>query len=298
MVKTVLLLAFLSAASAQASSGLEEQRPYTVETHEGFDLGSGLGPFSFERHSTYHVFDIYFDTPSRRLEHEGYSMRLRRTEKGPGKIEYGIQLKSEMTRPGEIRMEVEWKDFALEEADGRPMRAVIDAIAARGRVTEREGLALSDWFKSKMESAEAPFQELRHRGLNGEPFAPRIVGTQERVRYHVFVDRRTVRGELAALGSSERTKADVPASIVADPARVWLMEASLDTSRFTPASPGKVGEHRIRQLELENKYRPRARGTALMDRLEALLKKSFPISNGQASKYLQTVSHLDQEAVR
>src|SRR6185503_15964894 len=100
--------------------------------------------------------------------------------------------------------------------------------------------------------------------------SPRAIGRQDRVRFHVFIDRRTAHGEHALLQSSDRTKDDVPESFRKDRARVWIMEASLDASVFKLAKKGSEGSFLISELELENKYRPREVGTRLLDEVEKL----------------------------
>ena len=109
LIKFVTLFAlFISAVFAQE----EEQRKYVFTTPSTNTItiingGGQLDGLTIKKHSDFEYFDLYLDTENLALIKNKLSLRIRKRDYGNGEIAYGIQLKSEMLKAGDIRMEID-----------------------------------------------------------------------------------------------------------------------------------------------------------------------------------------------
>lgn len=288
----LLFLLIFPAAGMAAKPASEEQRKYKHADPSVFARLSGIAPFRLKAHSLYESHDIYFDTPELRLLKEGYSLRLRRVRKN-GDHEYAVQLKSEMQVAGAARIEVEQKNLSRQWIRGKNLEAWIDRYFEKkenGKAADEEEAVFTAWFRSRMPTALAPFQELRHLGYSEEIFSPVVIGKDKRRRAHVYYDKTEAKGILALLEDSQKDF-DLP-EFFRNPRFQWLFELSWDNAVFMPARAGaKRRESSLMELEVENKMRPRHLGTRVLDAFETKLT-ALGFAPHLTSKYVQAVSGL------
>lgn len=293
MVKLAfLLLALLQIA---ATARVEEQRKYVVPPQQVLPTETfSVGDFRFWPHDVYLTEDIYFDSADGVLVNAGLGLRIRRVRKGTVAPQYVVQLKSEMEAPGAARIEEEDRDLAEQMIGKVRLLDLIERCVAQRRVSPEDALLLSQWMQRKESSSLAPFQELRRRGIQTKQLVPVVVGYSHRQRYHVVLDRDERISPLLLLKDSEKNELRVPAIFRQKPSWVWLMEASWDEARFIRATGG-ADSFEIKELEIENKYRPREMGTVLLDKLEALLIKDRGMVPGQESKFFRARQHFRKD---
>jgi len=283
MVKWIFLL--LTLFQIAATNRVEEQRKYVVPVDAPLPLKTFLlGDFRFWPHDVYLAEDLYFDSPEGTLVTAGLGLRIRRVRKGAQSPAYVIQLKSEMEAPGAARIEEEDRSLTEQSIAGVRIVDIVERYVAQRAVSAADSALLSQWLLRKESSSLAPFQELRRRRIKTTGLAPVVLGYSHRQRYHILIDRNERVSPLLLLKDSEKNELLVPRVFRENPPWVWLMEASWDEARFIPASGGE-GVFEIKELEIENKYRPREMGTVLMDKLEALLLKDRGMVAGRESKF-------------
>jgi len=293
MVRSLLVLFLLPAALASAPR-IEEQRKYALAPQSRWPQDNfRLDDYRFHRHDTYQAYDIYFSDPANELVGQGLGLRLRKVLKGQRPPEYVLQLKSEMDGAGGVRLEEESREIDDQRIEGRRLTGIIDAIAAARRALPEEERLLAAWMRRKMSSSLAPFQELRRRKLGGLELRPVVVGVSQRQRYHVYADRAAKVGPLMTLADSEKNPLLTPPIFRTNTDWVWLFEASYDNSLFYSLVAARA-PYRIEEVELENKYRPRERGTQLLDRLEVLLVRELALRSETESKFLRAYKQLSK----
>lgn len=289
----IQLLLFFCISQAKEDFRIEEQRKYNFPKANGLTQKTqDIGPFTFFVHSIYATKDIYFDSADKLIQKNGLSLRFRQVTKPPAKPAYIFQVKSEMEKPGELRMEEE-VNLERHSQNGQPISFWMDQIIAQLPSKDEGARALVQWLTSKKKSYLPPFQALRRRQIfDFASLQPVFLGSSERQRFHVLVDRLKRPTPLIQVAHSEKKDQFIPAVFVQHPEWEWLMEASSDKSLFKPyLQPDAVFE--INELEIENKYRPREVGTALMNELEKHLNLQLQAVPGLKSKFLQAAEHFE-----
>jgi hypothetical protein len=282
-----ILLFLLSLTVLAATNRVEEQRKYVVPADLPLPQESFLlGDFRFWPHDVYLAEDLYFDSPDGVLTQAGLGLRIRRVRKGTQPPAYVIQLKSEMEAPGAARIEEEERNLKEQGIAGVRIVDIIERYVAQRGVSAADSALLSQWLARKESSSLAPFQELRRRQIQTKDLAPVVLGYSHRQRYHILIDRNERVSPLLLLKDSEKNELMVPPAFRKNPSWVWLMEGSWDEARFIQASGGSE-EFLIKELEIENKYRPREMGTLLLNKLESLLVSERGMAVGQESKFFR-----------
>lgn len=278
-----------------ATNRVEEQRKYVVPVELPLPQETFLlGDFRFWPHDVYLAEDLYFDSPEGVLTQTGLGLRIRRVRKGTQPPAYVIQLKSEMQAPGAARIEEEERNLKEQSIAGVRIVDIIERYVAQRGVSAADSALLSQWLARKESSSLAPFQELRRRKLKTKGLAPVVLGYSQRQRYHILIDRNERVSPLLLLKDSEKNELMIPAAFRKHPTWVWLMEGSWDEARFIPAGGGHE-EFLIKELEIENKYRPREMGTLLLNKLEALLVKERGLTAGKESKFFRARQYFLKE---
>lgn len=305
----ILLVGVWTTADAAVT---EEQRKYVQDKEDPAFLqflrtGGKLGAYGVQSHGTYTYCDIYLDSPDFQIFENNLSLRFRKRDYGDGRIDYGMQLKSEMEEAGQIRVEVEEVELGLYRVlhKGRfvPLTQFLDVIFARldakgtpGSELEQAVAAVGQWLAFKQGAAIAPFQKLaflrKQRGLSPEikGLRPVLVGRSERQRLHIYVDGTP--DALGAAADRKRRGGEVPDFFAQHPAAVWTMESSFDRARFFPLQKAKQPYVDVLEFEVENKFVDQAKGKAHLDAFEQVLLKSFALHTALASKYRQSVAAL------
>ncbi len=291
-----LLLSWLFVGNVYASSDIEEQRKYNFETDFNLPVKEfAIGGFTFHHHSIFSTFDIYFDTPEKDMQMKGYSFRLRRVEKTKAKFDYSLQLKSEMQSAGEARLEIESKDLGLQMLKQEVLTQIIDEFFSQPLSRKETTIKLEQWLFRKRESSLAPFQKLRDLKIDSGRLSPAVYGVSQRHRYNILTSIESQLAQENRLKKSKKNALRVPEYIKGNSLFIWLMEASYDTSVFYSLRDKGPREMKIIEIEIENKYRPRKIGTALLDVLEQNLVEKWKAKTGMASKYLQAVTYFGKD---
>ena len=309
ITRTVAALFLILSASSHSAVGVEteEQRKYFIPNLDEaaaslLETGGVLGPFDLKGHSVYEYSDIYLDTPDYRLYKKFLSMRLRRRVYEDGKVEYGFQIKGEMTEKGAIRMEVEEDQLEIYQRRGEKL---IEHLNVLFDLTEKDTEPfknsrvlqsitwIEDWIKFKASGSVAPLQEIRHQfGEVLDSLTPMILVHSRRARSHIVVDRNRA-NEFKNLPDS--LKSNPPPTLPSGSQIVWVMESSLDRSDALalsrPAS-GAPERTQFSEFEVENKYAPAARGTELMVSFEKSLSDHLGAQTTLSSKYRQSARVL------
>lgn len=312
LVASVLFLLSIAVARAQT----EEQRKYvfpdlTEQTLQTVSVGAVVNGLTIQQHSVYEYQDLYLDTEDLDLLKRNLSLRIRRRDYGNGTIEYGMQLKSEMLRAGDVRMEIDESELdymtVVYRGERRSLEGVLDslfenfsrkldsgrAVDLAGDLTLQENLeVLNVWLTFKADSAIAPLQKLRTLGLplsKRRTLAVKLIGKSVRTRSHVFIDRRNTDPELIAFPASIRPSSETPERLRSTD-RIWTMEASFDRAQFYSVVSNR--NHLINEFEVENKYLPHANSRELLERFEAGLVGELGARVNLESKYLQSMKAL------
>jgi len=315
LIKFVTLFAlFISAVFAQE----EEQRKYvfttpTTNTITIINGGGQLDGLTIKKHSDFEYFDLYLDTENLALIKNKLSLRIRKRDYGNGEIAYGIQLKSEMLKAGDIRMEIDENelDYMTIYFNGKkiPLTKTLETIYQRFNQiisgTEKVDLTqdavlkgqigvLNHWISFKVNAAIAPFQKLRNLKIDRAELAtlrPLLLGKSIRARSHVFIDRENTTPDLINFKASQMEASSIPAILQSD-RYVWLMESSFDRAIFFGLE--KSGFHIINEYEVENKYRPLLQGRTMLDRFELQIMRQLDGDINLESKYLQSMKEIYQ----
>jgi hypothetical protein len=292
----LILSALITSPFLLASSGVEEQRKYVIDPSklEGDKLNL-ISPFVFHPHSQYITYDIYFDTPNWDIRRSSHSFRLRRVEKKKGKWEYSVQIKSEMSDAGQIRMELEYKDFSKQKVDNIPLTDLIDQFITDELARSDISKKLSQWMLRKKDSSLPPFQKLRDLSIDSAQMRSIVWGHSVRQRYHIYIDKNSVLAKSYFIKNSEKNIFLVPPFFKTNPQSIWLMEASYDRAVFKDALTGQKDEWVIHELEIENKYRPRKLGTGLLNDLEKKMVGVWAVKVSTRSKYLSSSIHFHKD---
>lgn len=308
------ILFLLSIVVARAQT--EEQRKYVFpelseQTLQTVSIGAVVNGLTIQQHSVYEYQDLYLDTDDLDLLKRNLSLRIRRRDYGNGTIEYGMQLKSEMLKAGDVRMEIDESELDYMTIVYRGQRRSLEGVLNNifdsfshkldsGRVVDLAGDGLlqenleilNAWLRFKAESAIAPLQKLRTLGLSlakRQTLAVKLIGRSVRTRSHVYIDRRNTDPELVAFPASSRASAETPERL-RDVDRIWTMEASFDRAQFYSIVSNR--NHLINEFEVENKYLPHANSRELIERFEAGLLSDLGASINLESKYLQSMKAL------
>ena len=309
-----LLLFFLLLFLGHSSFGqnTEEQRKYIfgkdtsiVALLSSINTLNGLQIFP---HSIYYYEDIYLDSPTFDLAKKGYSLRFRKRNFEDGTISYSMQLKNEMTELSAIRMEVDEPelDFYKLQKSGEwvSITTVLDQLFAHlssqnpaeiSPATAASIELICEWIRFKAGAPISPFQKIRF--LEGDAvgleiiqkLSPVLVGSSHRSRMHVYVDPKMLKEEWKQLPKNKIAASLLPEFFRINPTFTWLLEASVDASRFySLVQPQKI-PFDIAELEVENKYSEKLEGTKFLDIFEKTLTEDFGLKKEYASKYKQSV---------
>jgi hypothetical protein len=315
LIKFITLFAlFISAVFAQE----EEQRKYVFTTPSTNTItiingGGQLDGLTIKKHSDFEYFDLYLDTENLALIKNKLSLRIRKRDYGNGEIAYGIQLKSEMLKAGDIRMEIDENelDYMTIYFNGKkiPLNKTLETIYQRFNQiisgTEKVDLTqdavlkeqigvLNHWISFKVNAAIAPFQKLRNLKIDRAELAtlrPLLLGKSIRARSHVFIDRESTTPDLINFKASQMEASSIPAMLQSN-RYVWLMESSFDRAIFFGLE--KSGFHIINEYEVENKYRPLLQGREMLDRFEQQVVRQLDGDINLESKYLQSMKEIYQ----
>lgn len=252
-----LLLFFLLLFLGHSSFGqnTEEQRKYIfgkdtsiVALLSSINTLNGLQIFP---HSIYYYEDIYLDSPTFDLAKKGYSLRFRKRNFEDGTISYSMQLKNEMTELSAIRMEVDEPelDFYKLQKSGEwvSITTVLDQLFAHlssqnpaeiSSATATSIELICEWIQFKASSPISAFQKIRF--LEGDAvgleiiqkLAPVLVGSSHRSRMHVYLDPTSSKEEWKQLPKNKMAANMLPEFFRMNPTYTWLLEASVDASRF------------------------------------------------------------------
>jgi hypothetical protein len=315
LIKIITLFAlYISAVFAQE----EEQRKYVFMTPSTNTIsiingGGQLDGLTVKKHSDFEYFDLYLDTENLALIKNKLSLRIRKRDYGNGEIAYGIQLKSEMLKAGDIRMEIDENelDYMTIYFNGKkiPLTKTLETIYQRFNQiisgTEKVDLTqdavlkeqiniLNHWLSFKMNAAIAPFQKLRNLKIDRTELAtlrPLLLGKSIRARSHVFIDRENTTPDLINFKASQMEASSIPEMLQSN-RYVWLMESSFDRAIFFGLE--KSGFHIINEYEVENKYRPLLQGRTMLDRFELQVVRQLDGEINLESKYLQSMKEIYQ----
>ncbi|MFP5492252.1 MAG: CYTH domain-containing protein [Bacteriovoracia bacterium] len=315
-MKNLIASAVLLLSIAVARAQTEEQRKYVFSalnerTLQTVDGGAVLNGLTIKKHSVYEYYDLYLDTEELDLLKMNLSLRIRKRDYGNGTIEYGMQLKSEMLKAGDIRMEIDETELDYMQVYYRghviKLQNVLASIyesfqakLASGEVVDLSNDAdmqenlniLKTWLAFKANSAVAPLQKLRQLKLpleKRQTLRPVIIGRSVRTRSHVYIDRQNTTEDLVNFAASTRSILETPEGVKGED-KVWTMEASFDRAQFYRVdAPGK---HLINEFEVENKYLPHENSRELLTRFEDGLISELAAEVNLESKYLQTMKAL------
>lgn len=315
-MKNLIASAVLLLSIAVARAQTEEQRKYvfpslnqrTLQTVNG---GAVLNGLTIKKHSVYEYYDLYLDTQDFDLLKMNLSLRIRKRDYGNGTIEYGMQLKSEMLKAGDIRMEIDETELDYMQVYYRghviKLQNVLAAIYEnfQAKLASGDGVDLSQdqdmqenlnilktWLAFKANSAVAPLQKLRQLKLSLEKrrtLRPVIIGRSVRTRSHVYIDRKNTTDDLVHFAASTRSELETPAGVKGED-KIWTMEASFDRAQFYRLD--LAGSHLINEFEVENKYLPHENSRELLTRFEDGLISELSAEVNLESKYLQTMKAL------
>lgn len=304
----ICFIFFYSSALAQ----FEEQRKFAVENFDSIKHfiknSENTNSLSTHFHSEFIYYDIYMDTPDFKLFQEGYSLRFRkRTRVGHDKeVSYTFQLKSEMNSPLGIRMEVEEPELSFYEiySDSKlfPLTNVLDSIfhlvskrtPTKYPILQNSLELLCIWIKFKSESPISPFQKLLYlEVLNTQEIKsliPVVCGISRRYRSHIFTN--IPQNKVFDLPQNRIKRNNLPSFFNENKHYNWLLESSLDNSRFFDLRPGINVLLNIKELEVENKYFMPEKGTKVLSAFEKDLARMFNLKAKKESKYKQAVTTI------
>ncbi len=303
-----------------ASDKVEEQRKYLFSNFDEnlealLTQGGEVAGINIKQHSTYSYMDIYIDNREFDLYKNNLSFRIRRRTYDDGSINWGIQLKSEMLNPGDVRMEVEIDhedviDYKVKYKNDKIklidlLDEIFDSVVNKINDSDadlklgKELDALEEWLEDKAkDSGKAPFKKLRDLkddldfDASLKSLRPVIIGRSTRIRSHCYVDLNDTIPELSSLEASEMNENKVPAELQADNL-IWTMEASYDNAVFLPIQKGTCADMAlVKEFEVENKYRPLDNGRFIMDIFENGLISQYGMVVKLDSKYRQSVEQI------
>jgi hypothetical protein len=295
----------------------EEQRKYifpqmTEELQILLNRGAVVNGLSVKQHSVYDYMDIYLDTEDLDLYHHQLSLRFRRRVYPDGKKQFGMQIKSEMTVVGAVRMEIEEDELDFyqiyHEGNVYSLQETLDKIFEEYLLATKQNeeadlhshagiqeqiMILKTWLSFKVKSALSPMQKL-NRVVKDEKrlktLRPVVMGRSLRTRSHIYIDKNSTTPELSSFKPSTRISSETPELIRGD-RYIWTMEASFDQARFYSLI-SKTSSHPIREFEVENKYLPHEGARSLFIPLETGLIQDYKAMINLESKYRQTIKAM------
>jgi len=315
LIKLITLIA-LCLSTFFVSAQEEEQRKYVFSSPSDNTIsiingGGQLDGLSIKKHSDYEYFDLYLDTDNLALIKNKLSLRIRKRDYGNGEIGYGIQLKSEMLKSGDIRMEIDENelDYMKIYFQGKTidltknLESIFQRFTQIINGTEKVDITqdlilkeqvnlLNHWIAFKINAAIAPFQKLRNLKIDKNELAtlrPLLLGKSSRARSHVFIDRENTTQDLIDFKPSQIEAGAVPVLLQSN-RFVWLMESSFDRAIFFGLE--KSGFHIINEYEVENKYHPLEQGRAMLNRFEQQVLERLDGEINLESKYLQSMKAI------
>lgn len=315
LLNTVILFSSFCSFTTFAG-GLEEQRKYVFakdnQSIKSLIQSGNLDGMSVKGHSTYTYFDIYLDTEDFSLFNNNLSLRIRKRFFAEGVVEYGMQLKSEMTKNGDARMEVEEDELNFHRIyDSNTIHNLKDIVSEmftyfeyemNGKLNshfnedsflqERSRL-INVWAKFKMKSAIAPFQKLVRSGITLDKLKtlrPVLIGVSKRSRSHIFIDMNNTSDQFALFLPSQRSQLETP-DLVKGRQLIWTMESSLDNAKFYSLFSSKE-YYQINEYEVENKYLPHEQSRKLLDTFEKGLISEHGGKVNLDSKYRQSMKYF------
>lgn len=320
--KIKLLVLCISFFSLGTYAQTEEQRKYvfskiTPEFMSMINSGKVSG-LSTMKHSDYTYVDIYLDTADLALYKNNLSLRIRKRHFGNGIVEYGMQLKSEMIKHGDVRMEVEedeldFYNIVLDDKTTVKLQDELNTVFKRfislvesdensiirdDSIISSKLLNINKWIAFKLSSPIAPFQKLnRVESISKESLRtlkPVMIGKSQRQRVHIYIDRENTSDDLINFPASSRALSSTP-EVLRSKTKIWTMESSFDSAKFYPlvnTLNNGSSFHQINEYEVENKYLPHANSNVLLNRFEQGLIKNYKADINLESKYKQSIKGL------
>lgn len=313
---TLISFLFVSLCFAQT----EEQRKYIfpdgADSIQQLIKAGQVNGLTAKKHSDYVYVDIYLDTDDLALYKNNLSLRIRKRDFGDGTFEFGMQLKSEMLKNGDVRMEVEedelnFYQIVLDDKTTVKLQDELQVIFERFQtlIAENEQVQLkndsimsaklenvSTWIKFKLAAAIAPFQKLaKIKNISQESLQtlkPVLIGQSKRQRVHIYIDRNNTIDELVNFPASARDLLGTPAVLRGED-YVWTMEASFDSAKFYLLShqiTSSLNYHGINEFEVENKYLPHENSKVLLEKFEAGLILTHGAQVNLESKFKQSIN--------
>jgi hypothetical protein len=299
-INKVVCLAILFLGVAHLHAGNFEQQ-YKLKNTDAFQKilqtkDTLMDGFQFFLHHTYLYQDIYLDTPEKWMKKNGYSLRIRKQQLENEKLQYHLQLKTEMSDRNAVRMEIEEEldRYFFPGKDTLYLTAIIDRLfhASNDSIFMSNKKRCLEWIILKSKSPVKPFLKLRH--LLGEETAEKlihslqitVIGHSTRKRIHVY---RCLSKDLKA---NQKANSEIPEWFHKNTQYVWLAEASLDSSVFFHANEFSQKSVLIEELEIEQKYVPEEIGAAFLNRLFLILQQELKMVPESKSKYVQALDLL------
>lgn len=241
------------------SQNKEFQRKYLLEDSKNFldvnDSSIALESFIIIPKTVYYSNDIYWDTPGLLLFQNQLSLRIRKVITHKGKVEYKIQLKTEMTSEKEARIEIEVESlssYMLETHEGsRALPELLDLLFQALEDHSNKKIELDEipdmevlirWVQLQSDGFIEPFQvlsDVKKPGLTSEVLAqlrPTVFVFGARKRFLVY------------------DKSDHQVSSVNDFQNLEeIAECSVDSVLSISLQKSKNSELLLQELELENK---------------------------------------------
>jgi len=305
-IKRSLIAIFVLASFGVLSQPTEEQLKFRLPDSLGeysllFGL-DGVGGMLATQHSEYFYYDIYLDTPDDLLLKEGWSLRLRKRDKGDSTVSYAMQLKSEMGSANAVRFEIEEKElefYRWVNASNAVFRVaeIVDNIVAFTDhpllLKNQESILthsdhLNQWLTSMVGSTLTPFHFLQF--TDPELFTDevlrqlevKIVGKSHRIRGDLLFDPDT----RYAHDKMPTKEGEMPVFNVDKKRGIWLLETSLDYAVFYSLDDLNAPIH-LREFEVESKYEDPVFSAYLLGKLSKVLIAELGLIEARESKYYQ-----------
>lgn len=316
MKRIILCFLFSLNVFSQGVDGIEEQRKYVFSRMDQtvlnlLDQGAVVSGLTIKKHSTYDYMDIYLDSKEFDLFHHKLSLRFRRRVYEDNSKAFGMQIKSEMLKNGDVRMEVEEDELnfykVIHEGKTYLLQDVVNNFFERYLAIVRDGVntiaddekikeysaILTSWLKFKLDGPVAPLQKLKHlknKFKSITTLQPVMIGRSLRGRSHIFINKKETTPDLVNFAPSERNPSETPAEIASEQF-IWTMEGSFDQAQFYSLI-NKATPHKILEFEIENKYLPHENARVLFNRLENGLIKEYGVQINLESKYRQSAKQF------
>lgn len=255
-------------------------------------------------HSKSSYYDLYLDTKDLLLFNNKLSLRMRKRifDGDTNQVSYTMQLKSEMSDTSSLRMEIDepeldfyrvkhhgsWTSITnlmdkLFYAIDNEMVGATDSISY---IME----SLQSWITFKIGAPISPFQELIAKGfdLNQlKTLGPVLGGKSIRYRSHIYSEDLSYQSFL----KNELKENNTPTFFNKNKAN-WLLESSLDESRFFILQDENYKSTVVSEYEVENKHSNANEGKKALLEYRNILENNYEAYPKLDSKYSQAIQQL------